>query len=62
MAQSNVKHKTLRDENIIADQDVSSESFNQVEFASDEDVNILSLVTLSWKKKEYLYKLSGFML
>lgn len=52
MAQSDVKHKTFWGENIVANQDVSFESFDQVEFASNRSGNLLSLVALSWKKKK----------
>lgn len=62
MAKTDVKHKTLQSENIIADQGVSSEFFDQVEVAFDGDVNSLSLVALSWKKEGNLCKLSGFVL
>lgn len=62
MVQSDIKYKTLWDENIVANEDVSSESFNQMEFVSNEDVNSLSLVALSWKKEGNLCKLSRFVL
>ena len=62
MTQTDVKHKTLQGKIIIANQDVSSESFDQVEFAFDGGINSLSLIALFWKKKGNFYKLSGFVL
>lgn len=47
ISQSDVKLKTLRGKNIIVNQDVCSETLDQIEFATDEGVNLLSFVALS---------------
>lgn len=62
MTYSDMKNKAFQVENIVANKDVSSQTFDQVELASDRSVNLLSLVVFSWKKEGKLCKLSRLML
>ena len=62
MAQSDIKHKTLRREDIVANKNVSPETFDELELASDGSVNLLSFVGFSREKEGNLRKLSGLVL